>query len=260
MLLTEQLKKFGENVLSKPGSAPDHAGCVMIDDHCHILVAFFIAGLINADIDQTVETGRADHLQLLIYTGTYAAHRMPFHPHELRHCTVGGVCAKPCRRILKAFGKATAMPRPGHRCGHYAVFPAAYARRFRLHVYFLCTHIQAAPAPPPASFVVPRCFPMADTAPALLLFRWPDGQIYFVHLGVGTAVLQDKSASSDDGLNKSLGSHLRSLFHDSLCDNKIIVVSSGLPRACSVFLTHSFYRRAIKQVGITVQELSHGQI
>lgn len=138
------------------------------------------------------------------------------------------------------------MPRPGHRCGHYPVFPAGYAGRFRLHVYyFLCTHIQAAPTPPSASFVVSRCFPMADATPALLPFRWPDGQIYFVHPGVGGDVLQDKSASSDDGLIKSLGSHLRSLSHDSLSVNKIIVVSSVMPRACSVFTTHSFYRRAL---------------
>ena len=83
---------------------------------------------------------------------------------------------------------------------------------------------------------------MADVAPTLLMFRWPDDQTVFVHFGVDGDVFQDKLDGLNDGLNKRLGSHWESFFYDSLCDNKIIVVFPLLPRACSVFIPHTYYR------------------
>jgi hypothetical protein len=80
---------------------------------------------------------------------------------------------------------------------------------------------------------------MADSAPALLTLCWMHGQFY---LGAAGDVFQDKTFAADDGLNKFLGSHWGTFFYDSLSDNKIIVVSSLLPKACSVFSTHTFYR------------------
>ena len=102
MLLAEQLKKLGEDVLPIPRSAPDDAGLVVVDDHRHIFVAFLVAGLVNADIDQPVETGQAAFLHLLVHTLADAAYRMPFHPHKLRDSAAGGMYAKPCSRLLKA--------------------------------------------------------------------------------------------------------------------------------------------------------------
>ena len=47
-----------------------------------------------------------------------------------------------------------------------------------------------------------------------------------IPLSDGSKALQNKSTLVDDGLNKYHGSHLRFLFHDSLSDNRIIVVFS----------------------------------
>ena len=71
--------------------------------------------------------------------------------------------------------------------------------------------------------------------PVLLSLRCTDGQIDFIHLGVDDDVLQNKSATSNGGPKKLFCSHLGSFFHDSLCNNVIIVAFPLLPRVCSVW-------------------------
>jgi hypothetical protein len=150
--------------------------------------------------------------------------------------------AKPCSRLLKALSKPAAVPCPRYGGCYYPVFRTAYTRRFRLNIHFFGTHIQTPPTPLSTAFVIQRRFAAAYSTPALLPPGWVHGQYYLVHLGVADDVLQDKSCSSDDVLNKFLGSHFEALFHDSLSVNKIIVDSPVLPSACSVFFTHTFYR------------------
>ena len=68
MLLAEQLKKLGEDVLPIPRSAPDDAGLVVVDDHRHIFVAFLVAGLVNADVHEVVKPSGTLRLDVVQWT------------------------------------------------------------------------------------------------------------------------------------------------------------------------------------------------
>ena len=144
---------------------------------------FLVASFVDADVHQTVKTGGAGCLQLLI------------HPPVSR-------CHPPCAIPLVNTLTRYCGPR---RCSTTLCFV------YRTHSCSVSTHTFCVPTfrkrqcrwPRPLS----HCFSMADAALALLPFRWLNGQFGFIYLGVDSDVLLRKSICSDDGLNKPFGSH-----------------------------------------------------
>ena len=54
-LFAQQFEELGENCLAMSFMSPDNLDCVMIDDHCYVLVSLLVAGFINAYADKSRE-------------------------------------------------------------------------------------------------------------------------------------------------------------------------------------------------------------
>ena len=92
------------------------SGCVVVNDHRHILVLFFVAGLVNADIHQPVEPIGDGLFQFFIYTLADLPNGVPLNAHQLQHRLFGGVGGKPSYGFLKVFAEQGFMPCPRNCC------------------------------------------------------------------------------------------------------------------------------------------------
>ena len=60
LLRRQEPEKFAQNLFSKPFVTPNHAMCVVVDDHGHVLVTFLVTGFVDSKLDKTVESVRRE--------------------------------------------------------------------------------------------------------------------------------------------------------------------------------------------------------
>ena len=146
---------------------------VMVDDDRDVLVAFLIAGLVNADIHKPVQSAGAFRLNHVQSAVDASAGRFPIDAHVLGDGASREICRKPPGREVKVFRKSAAGISPWDIGNIYPVFRAvdAVCPVFHLHEDAARIH------PPPCTgdgrmFILYRAGLMAKRAVILMPFIW----------------------------------------------------------------------------------------
>ena len=108
------------------GRPYDRVG-IVIDDNSDVLMAFPVAGLVNADVNKVIKasgTLRLNHVQRPMDT---TADGLPVDSHVLGYSAARQVDSQPSDSKVEVFREAASWVGPGNICNEHAVFRTLYA-------------------------------------------------------------------------------------------------------------------------------------
>ena len=153
-LRPQGVEKPAQRLGVAPWGSPHQPATVVVDHHRQVLVMAFVGDLIDADPTQT-----AKPVDALLGVGPDSGHDRPDgapgDPHQLAHRGFRTRHRQPGHRVIEGQGVPGVMARPRHRHHRGPMAGAIHPRRIALQHHLHGAPIQAPPAAPTLTAVIP---------------------------------------------------------------------------------------------------------
>lgn len=162
---------------------PYHSIGIMVDYDGDIFVAFLIAGLIDADLFESIKTSGSFRLKVFKGPGDAVPDRLPIDAHVVGDSASGKVFCKPGDSHIKVSGKAAVRVCPRNSGCHGAVFRTADPLRLGFNLHKDASQIQSSPSfRISGGLVVSGTSSSAEGTDLLMPLVWPypDAQVLYI--------------------------------------------------------------------------------
>ena len=112
LLFAQQFEELGENCLAMSFMSPDNLACVMIDDHCYVLVSLLVAGFVNAYADKSREACGWIGIKFSPHPANDRADGIPGNPEQRGNSGFRAGQGEPSGQLLKFLCETGLMPCP----------------------------------------------------------------------------------------------------------------------------------------------------